>query len=394
MKNKNRTLMLMAVYISNFLVLLYLFFQNKGESLVLIMTLGILIGLGFFIMTYIIKIDSQKILTVFFLLAMIYWIQLIDKSGGASVYPIILTSIVILDFELNFAYIITVITLFSSFYIHFIIGKYDNFVDFLPDMLSTAYPYAIFVFIISLLRRTMDQQKALEKANKEISIQRNELEASTEKLKDNLEELEDMTIEKERNRIAREIHDTVGHTLTTVLIEIEAGKRLIEKDKDLSKQKLELAQKQVRKGLNDIRKSVRLLKEGSEVLDFMPSIKLLIEETIKHTDIEINCNIKNCDKLEGQIGKAIYHALQEGLTNGMKHGGANIFNFKLKKDDKISFFLLDNGEGMKKDSIMGFGLSAMEDRVNKLNGKIAFKNTTQGFLLEIQIPMNGCEIDD
>jgi signal transduction histidine kinase len=137
------------------------------------------------------------------------------------------------------------------------------------------------------IRYQIQQKEYLRQVMIELKIKTKELEKTYQKLKETSMELEDITVLRERNRIAREIHDTVGHTLTTVLLELEAGERLIPIDIAMAIAKMKLAKSQIRKGLNDIRASVKTLNSGNEMLDFIFSIKSLIHETMLHGDIYI-----------------------------------------------------------------------------------------------------------
>jgi len=198
-----------------------------------------------------------------------------------------------------------------------------------------------------------------------------------------------MTILKERNKIAGEIHDTVGHTLTTVLVEMELGKKLAPKNLNLALEKYSCAQEQVRKGLNELRKSVRMLANGSNDGDFTTSLLAMIKDTENHTSINIATNIGELPKLNTEIKKTLYNALQEGLTNGIKHGQSTAFVFKLVyENSNVIFYLADNGTGC--DSVnYGFGLKSMRNRITEIGGSLSIEcEPDEGFSLEITLPYN------
>jgi signal transduction histidine kinase len=196
-----------------------------------------------------------------------------------------------------------------------------------------------------------------------------------------------MAVLGERNKIAREIHDTVGHTLTTVLIEMEAGVRLIKKNPEIAVEKINLAKSQVRKGLRDMRESVSVLNSGREILGLYSSIKLLLDETAKIGEIIINYEISDIPNLSIAQSKALYRALQEGLTNGIKHGRSTAFVFKLICDNEgVNFLLEDNGSGCER-IIPGFGLSAMAQRVKESGGIFNISSErNEGCRINIRIP--------
>lgn len=201
--------------------------------------------------------------------------------------------------------------------------------------------------------------------------------------------LAERSILEERTRIAREVHDTVGHTLTSVNMQIEAGKRLIKKDTILAVEKLEQSQEQIRLGLNNIRKSLHMLKEGDLREEFIPTLELFIQETIENTGITIMYDISYKSILSPSQRYILYRALQEGITNGLRHGRSNYFEFTLKQEgNEIVFILKDRGIGAENIKF-GFGLTSMRDRVLEFSGKFEIiSKQDEGFTIIIKIPID------
>jgi signal transduction histidine kinase len=260
----------------------------------------------------------------------------------------------------------------------------DNYSRVLSMLLIL--PVYIIVFIIFyLIKYLIMQNEMIENSLKDITIKNIEKDNLYKNLREAYSKVESITALRERNKIAAEIHDTVGHTLTTVLVELEASKRLMSRDIDRSKEKLSLAQEQVRKGLNDIRSSVRILERGEDILDFFNSLEALIEDTEKHSEVIVKRSIdKDICIPDKDIQEIIFSALMEGLSNGIRHGKSTAFFFKLSSDkDKIYFFLQDNGTGATVIS-PGFGLRAMRARVEEVNGTLETTSISdEGFCLYI-----------
>ncbi|WP_243124514.1 histidine kinase [Clostridium sp. AWRP] len=249
-------------------------------------------------------------------------------------------------------------------------------------------PIFIVVYILFfLINYLLKQTSIIENNLKDITIKKLEKDLLYTNLKLAYERVEAATALKERNRIARDIHDTVGHILTTVLIQLEASKRLINKDTDTALEKLGLAQSQVRKGLNNIRNSVRVLESGNDILDLYSEINSVIKETEKHCEVVIKSQIDENISFKKSQEKVILSALLEGLTNGMKHGKSSAFLLKIYEDNKNIFFSLeDNGSGSD-IIIAGFGLRAMRDKVLELNGNMHVSSKIgEGFGLYISFP--------
>ncbi|MEK8132316.1 AAA family ATPase [Paenibacillus filicis] len=238
-----------------------------------------------------------------------------------------------------------------------------------------------------------------------ISIDNAKLYRNIEQLKDSLEEqvvertrtleqsmretaaaLAEVSIQSERNRIAAEVHDIVGHTLTSTILQIEASKRQFHKDQEGAFNRLQGAQDLIRHGLNEIRRSVHMLKSYSDV-DFTDALLKLIGQTEQNTGVQVKAELAGLPGLLGTHRHAIYHALQEGLTNGIRHGGATEFTCSLTYDGKFLLFRLDNnGRGLQSVT-PGFGLTAMRERIEALDGTLTvYSPEENGFSLRIAIP--------
>ncbi|RAV19366.1 AAA family ATPase [Paenibacillus contaminans] len=200
------------------------------------------------------------------------------------------------------------------------------------------------------------------------------------------EALAETMVYAERNRIAQEIHDIVGHTLTSTIVQIEAGKRLLQKDAEGAVTRFKEAQDLVRHSLSEIRNSVHMLKED-KYYDITEALQQLIQDTERNTGVLIHAEMDPISHLSLIQKKVIYHALQEGLTNGIRHGGCNTFSFSLRNDGSlIQFILADNGRGAS-NLEPGFGLKMMRDRVQQLKGTLYVDaEPDKGCLLRISLP--------
>ena len=323
-------------------------------------------------------------------LALIYWILLMDISGVSYLFLFVIIGDAVLVHDGPFSAGIAVLTYLTYAFTLYVQQGYPDMWVFVMELFKNSLIFITYYGILFIAKYQIEQRNKLQLTMEDLDRKTRELTRAYEKLKHSSEELEEMTIIEERNRIAREIHDTVGHTLTTVLVEIEAGKRLIDKNNDLAKEKLELAQGQVRNGLDNIRGSVRMLKKGEDVLDFIPSIISLINETMKHTEVQIEYEIEEGIEIPQTIGKSLYRILQEGITNGIKHGKATTFYLKIntiqgENGRDIQLILKDNGIGT--DSIIeSFGLISIRERISKFGGNVVFYSEKgKGFTMEIEL---------
>lgn len=236
---------------------------------------------------------------------------------------------------------------------------------YLPVVLLIAVVLFLVKYIIEVNLNLFETRSKLEASNVELGD-------AYKSLKTAYRKNEDYLIMQEKNELAREIHDTVGHTLTTALVEMEAAKILMDSstlpDSNIqqSSQKLGAAVKQVRKGLNEVRNSVSQL--NNKDVDYYKKMINIIDDVKRHTEVVIRYDIDDISRESEELKKCIFRALQEGITNSIRHGGSSAVVFKLKYEKEDLYFSLeDNGKGCgfyKK----GFGLSAMEERVKDACG--------------------------
>jgi signal transduction histidine kinase len=321
-------------------------------------------------------------------LALVFAINHLGRSFVAYLFYPILIIDASLTYSTGFTGIITLAGFILQEAERYPYLKQSGFSSFLSRFLIDVLIFVGIYLWMTFIRYQIQQKEQLRQVMYQLKIKTKELENTNQKLKETTMELEDITVLRERNRIAREIHDTVGHTLTTVLLELEAGERLIPLEPAVAVTKIKLAKTQVRKGLNDIRASVETLKSGNEMLDFMAAVKLLIHETMLHGEVHIKYSISELPPLTVQQEKTLFRALQEGLTNGIRHGKSTAFVFNLRRNGGlIEFFLQDNGTGAAQ-IVPGFGLTAMNERVKELGGIFSIHSKPgEGCLIRVSLPI-------
>lgn len=261
----------------------------------------------------------------------------------------------------------------------------------------TPFGLLLFIFVHSFTISVTSSRAftEVERMSSELKELNNTLEEKvmerTEKLTSSLKEMAaaraEMSALAERNRIAGEIHDIVGHTLTTTIIQIEAGKRLLNKDLPLAIEKLDLSQELVRNGLNEIRRTIHTIREEETEFILEKEIEQLIDMTERYAGVHITFSISPLPALHALQKKFLYHALQEGLTNGIQHGQSTRFFFTLSaQDGHLLFQLEDEGIGCE-NIVYGFGLQTMEKRAHELRGILSLTpRSPLGLCLMISLP--------
>lgn len=196
--------------------------------------------------------------------------------------------------------------------------------------------------------------------------------------------IEDLSKTEERNRIAREIHDTVGHRLTGALYMIEVAR--LNDDRSIANEKLVTAYTLIKDALSDIRHSVKLLVEDTSGI-FTDKIETLRVELIKNTGLEIDMIIEATQNIPSIHQSLIFRAMMECVTNTIKHSQATKADILIQEvKSKLLFSYTDNGEGSKPFE-MGFGLTSMKDSVESLGGLFSVNNGNDGFIVSFTLPL-------
>lgn len=215
-----------------------------------------------------------------------------------------------------------------------------------------------------------------------------------EKSKKELEKAYDAVVEvtalEERQRIAKEIHDTAGHSLTTVIMQTEAAKRIIDNDPAEAKLKLIAANLQAKNTLEKLRTSVHLLSGQTERQTLRENMESVINETMDGTGITIRSSIEDIDVTQAKH-RFLCNALKEGISNGLRHGNAKAFWLEVKvENEKIHFLLSDNGSGLNTEHFeSGYGLTMMRERARALGGELVIISAPdEGLELNITLPID------
>lgn len=245
--------------------------------------------------------------------------------------------------------------------------------------------FSVFALVFTLV----NMLSTIVRKNKEIEKNLAELEKSQAELKKAYEKVQEVAALEERNRIAKQIHDTTGHSITTIIMQTEAAKLKIDGHPEEAKKRIIAANLQALTALEELRKSVRVLSGGNPVFDLKTSIEKTVNETTDGTDIKIRCKISDINVSE-EKAFFIYSSFKEGLNNGIRHGESTAFFFELKcVDDKIKFLLSDNGTGTDKREY-GFGLKTMKETAEKFGGEMSVSSSLgEGFEITIILPADG-----
>ena len=199
-------------------------------------------------------------------------------------------------------------------------------------------------------------------------------------------EVEVLAADLERNRIARDIHDSLGHTLTTLDIQLEVAQTLHHQNPDRSLQALNTAKNLASQSLKEVRQAISSMREES--FDLKTALNSLVEQMNCNETFKMDVQI-NLPKLPLQISQPLYLIIKEGLTNIQKHSQASSIKLWAEStSERITLGLSDNGIGFDSQKpSSGFGLRGMQERVKLLEGQIKIHSTpNKGTLIQVTIP--------
>lgn len=313
-----------------------------------------------------------------------------NRSGETSTYNYIVYMLVLSEFyisseRLRDNVIMFGVNLGAYTITYVVIAVFNGFID---AVFRTSSQYFLELIVFCLHFIMFNFSMTVYRKNRTIEENVKELEESRNELLHAYEKLEEVTLIEERNRIAKEIHDTAGHSLTTVIMQTEAARLAVDSNPEEAKRCISAANIQAKNCLDELRLSVHLLSGRRENVTFKEYLEGILGETQDGTGITVRSKIDDV-ALSGEAERFVANTLREGISNGIRHGGSTAFFFELKdKGNFIEMLLFDNGRGadMKKFK-EGFGLSGMRAKAEKLGGMVRFSSEEgEGFEIEMSLP--------
>ncbi len=237
------------------------------------------------------------------------------------------------------------------------------------------------IFLIMTLRYQMDRTARILRLNEELTRANIKLEEYSRKSAE-------MAQMKERNRLAREIHDTIGHALTGIVTGLEACLLILDREPELARRQMEAIQDVARQGMKDVRSSVSALRpDALESLTLSAALERMIDEMCRSTGIrfEYVCEdpLQDLDRDEEDV---VYRILQESITNAVRHGKPDRIRILVEREGHLLRIRVeDNGAGCA-DLRPGFGLTHMRERLDMLGGSLSLDGS-DGFKVTAEIPL-------
>ncbi|RFU63708.1 sensor histidine kinase [Peribacillus glennii] len=207
-----------------------------------------------------------------------------------------------------------------------------------------------------------------------------------EKLEDANKRISELGKLEERQRIARDLHDTLGQKLSLIGLKSDLARKLIYKDPEQARIELKDVQQTARTALNEVRKMVSQMR-GVRLNEEMFHVKQILKAAGIKMEKEPDTSLANVSLFTENI---LSMCLKEAVTNVVKHSGATHCHISIEQSwDEISITVQDNGKGTlsQRDFVKGHGLIGMRERLEFVNGSLEIK-AQEGTTLIITVPID------
>jgi len=253
--------------------------------------------------------------------------------------------------------------------------------------LTSAVIYASgFAFFAAFARITYQAEQARAESDRLLA----ELQVAHQQLQQYATQVEALAAAEERNRLAREMHDTLGHRLTVAAVQLEAAERLIPTQPERAAEMVATVRGQVRAALTELRQTVAALRQPLENdLPLDTALRRLVNEFSAATGLQVILTLPDTlPPLTSPLRLTLYRAAQEGLTNIHKHAAASHAWVTLTNSDgMVMLTIRDDGRGPQR-SESGFGLRGLRERAAHLGGAVRFGPAPSGgSSLEVELPL-------
>jgi signal transduction histidine kinase len=242
---------------------------------------------------------------------------------------------------------------------------------------------AVFVAVLTEVTRRERQARA-------------ELATANARLREYAAQAEQLATTRERNRLAREIHDGLGHYLTVIGMQLQAARAVLQTGRDEDRQSaeatLDKAQRLSREALADVRRSVTALRDPSAVRP-LPVVLDELATEMSAAGVPTELEVAGAARaLPPESADALFRVAQEGLTNVRKHAGATGVRLLVDYRDPraVKLEVSDHGVGADtagEEAVRGFGLLGLRERAERLGGHLDVETAPErGLTLRIELP--------
>ncbi len=363
-----------------------------SNTTVLIAILLILLAIERFEHSHFETRPSRKIALVLLLARMVLLeiVALLDCSGFSGfLYPVI-------PFAAYFSFGPVVSNWLGLFYFGVFVGKlwlldpawYAN-----VDIMSNLLIFTVVMIFMQMMARVIARDEANKREMERLLA---DLEATNRRLQAYAAQVAELAAAEERNRVARDIHDSLGHYLTAVNIQLEKALAYRNRSPAEAEQAIRDAKQAAGEALQDVRRSVGALRSEGERFSLRQSLQQLVKGM---DDGRFNINLTISGSEAGYTRPALmalYRAAQEGLTNIHKHAQASRVAVEVQLGEtEANLCLRDDGQGFDTDMVAEwmaaphetFGLQGIRERLELVQGEMKLtSNAEEGTRLFVTVP--------
>lgn len=239
--------------------------------------------------------------------------------------------------------------------------------DWLRNLAIATAGVAFVVVYVSVAVRERDARERIEQLSSQVA---------------------DLAAANERNRLAREIHDTLGHYLTVIHVQLEAARAVAPTDADKSALAINRAQSLAKDGLAAVRQSVRTLRDDGPVQSVVDQLRTLVDAVQDDTFVATLTVSGEPRPVRPAVALALHRSALEALTNVRRHARAKKADVQLTfaPQGRVTLTVVDDGEGTERTE-GGFGLVGLRERAEDLGGVARWVSAPgQGFTVTIELP--------
>jgi signal transduction histidine kinase len=248
---------------------------------------------------------------------------------------------------------------------------------------NAAINYGSYVLVGMLFRSIVSEKLKTEQLYAE-------LEGANLKLEEYARHIEELAIARERTRIAQELHDSMGHSLVALSMNLEYAAYAVDNSPARTKEVIMKAQAISQEGMAHLREAVSMLQEPGSAWSLRRSLLEVFANFERTGELRFDLRMdEEMEEEEPAVKSCLYKSVREAITNGIRHGQATAFTVDIGRgEQEIVLRISNNGNGAGRGPLLkSDGLQGMERRVDALGGELHIQtDAEEGFALEIRIP--------
>ncbi|ASJ56468.1 two-component system sensor histidine kinase/response regulator [Brevibacillus formosus] len=205
-------------------------------------------------------------------------------------------------------------------------------------------------------------------------------------LEQHIKQIEELTLIEERNRLSHELHDTIGHSLTSLLVGVESLRSSVP---DSQVERVDTLVSIAQRSLDGIRKHLHQLSDARLNQSLSEALLELTEEFMKSTGVTVNFRVIGSETAVMQkMSFCLYRCLQESLTNAVRHGQASVISVDLYfESQQLRLQIEDNGNGLESNEF-DLGLKGIKERLEQQQGTLSVHSQSgQGTVVICNVPI-------